>query len=536
MDRMVKTNASDRVRILILEDNPADARLSLLKLEDAGFHVDSDVACNFIEFKKLAHSKVYDSILCDYRLPDCSGREVLHWLRASDKDTPFIYVSGTLGEELAVECIKEGATDYVLKGSLERLPLALRRAISETKLRLEHAQDANLRRALEEQLRQAQKMEAVGRLAGGVAHDFNNLLMVIASCGELLRDAKNSPEVIDKYAGMIQTATDQGASLTRQLLAFSRREVLQPTIVDLNLVATEMGTMLPRLLGDDIQMKISLDPNLGRVSADRGQLEQVLMNLAVNARDALPDGGVLTIETANVWLESSTATIKGLGLPSGRYVMLVVTDTGIGMDAQTQSRIFEPFFTTKGQNRGTGLATTFGIVRQSGGDVRVESKPGYGSSFQIYLPYVAPSVEVLSAQPGSAIAPQGSETILLVEDVPALLELSSVYTRSKGYKVLTAQNGTEALQICAHYPEPIHLLITDVMMPGVSGVDVGKAALELRPNLKMIYVSGYADRLFDKTLRGSNAAFLEKPFSLETLASTIRSVLDSDHLDYQMTG
>lgn len=333
---------------------------------------------------------------------------------------------------------------------------------------------------------------------------------------------------------MIRTATEKGATLTRQLLAFSRGLTLQPTILDLNLVAKEIGNMLPRLMGENIRMVVSLDPTLGRINADRGQIEQVLMNLAVNARDALPQGGELKIETSNVSLDCNAFAIHGIDLPAGQYVMLSVSDTGIGMDSQTQARIFEPFFTTKGANQGTGLglATIYGIVKQSGGVVRVESKPGKGSTFQVYLPYLdAPvAAALLPAAPETA-ASGGTETILLVEDQAALRLLTSVYARSRGYTVIEAATGSEALDICANRPAPIHLLITDVALPGISGFVLAQAALENRPQLRVIYVSGYSEQSVDKHLLSPGSIYLEKPFSLFELGFAIRTMLDSGPIE-----
>jgi two-component system, cell cycle sensor histidine kinase and response regulator CckA len=387
--------------------------------------------------------------------------------------------------------------------------------------------DVTESRLMELQFRAAQKMEAVGRLAGGVAHDFNNVLMIISSAAHLMKSGKHDDD--DKkarYLSQIQSATEKATSLTRQLLAFSRQQVLHPTILDLNAVVSDLWKMLPQLLGEDVETVLHLASDLGSVSADRGQIEQVIMNLAVNARDAMPAGGTLTVETANAVLDGATPGRHGTENPTGDFVMLAVTDTGIGMDAQTQTKIFEPFFTTKevGKGTGLGLATVYGIVKQSAGHVTVHSEPGKGTTFKVYLPRVREK-----SAPGltfpSKPALGGTETLLLVEDESALRELASEFLRSKGYTVLEAGNRREALHICRNHQGTIHALVTDVVLPGGGGPDLAKVVLEMRPNLRVLYMSGYTDQVLSDELLGDNATFLQKPFGLETLAQTLRSLL-----------
>ncbi len=385
--------------------------------------------------------------------------------------------------------------------------------------------DVSESRLMEQQLRAAQKMEAVGRLAGGVAHDFNNVLMIISSAAQMMQGAPHDDRNA-RYLPQILSATEKAASLTRQLLAFSRQQVLHPDILDLNIVVSDLWNILPRLLGEDVEAVLHLASDLGCVSADRGQIEQVIMNLAVNARDAMPGGGKLIVETANVELDGTTLGSLGLENPVGDFVVLAVTDTGVGMDAETQAKIFEPFFTTKevGKGTGLGLATAYGIVKQSAGHVTVHSQLGKGTTFKVYLPRVQEKATPPPVSGGEPAA-GGTETLLLVEDEPALRELASEFLRSKGYMVLEAGNRLEALNLCRSHQGPIHVLISDVVLPGGGGPDLAKAALETRPDLCVIYMSGYTDQVVGSELMGGSATFLQKPFSLEVLARQLRSLL-----------
>ena len=389
-------------------------------------------------------------------------------------------------------------------------------------------EDITAHRSLQKQFEHAQKMEAVGRLAGGVAHDFNNLLMIISGYAQLLDESSADPKKVVEYATRIQDASSKAATVTRQLLAFSRKQVLEPTVLDLSHVVKDLAKMLPRLLGEDVETVMDLDPQVGTVRADRGQIEQVIMNLAVNARDAMPQGGRLTIATSNVALDASY--YQGVEVPPGQYVLLAVSDTGIGMNAETQVHIFEPFYTTKeaGKGTGLGLATVYGIVKQSHGFIWVYSEPDKGSIFKIYLPRVdvaADSDE--SLQPVQVPSTAGTETILLVEDEAALRNVCRVYLESKGYTVLEAGNAKEAMKICQSHDRPIHVLITDIVMPGLGGLELAKSALELRPALSVVLVSGYTDRPLDREAIGFGK-FLQKPFSFDALARTVRSLLDKN--------
>jgi PAS domain S-box-containing protein len=388
-------------------------------------------------------------------------------------------------------------------------------------------QDITERRYLEDQLRLAQKMEAVGRLAGGVAHDFNNMLGVILGYAELLVQRLPPEEPLRSQALEIRRTSERAAALTRQLLAFSRRQVLQPRILDLSLVVSNMEEMLRRLIGEDVHLVTAAEGDLGLVKADPGQIEQVIMNLAVNARDAMPGGGRLTIATANVELDEARAAGRP-GVQPGPYVMLSVSDTGGGMDAETLSHLFEPFFTTKEPGRGTGLglATAYGIVKQSDGHIWVMSEPGHGTSVTIYLPRVEGLVERAPALAGGDALPGGSETILLVEDEDSLRELAHEILGGLGYTVLEAGTGRAALEVAERHPGPIDLLLTDVIMPGMSGRELAAELLSSRPGARALYMSGYTDDAIIHGVLEPGLAFLQKPFPLEALARKVREVLD----------
>ncbi|MBI1789360.1 MAG: response regulator [Acidobacteria bacterium] len=386
------------------------------------------------------------------------------------------------------------------------------------------AADVSEQRRLEQQLQQAQKMEAVGRLAGGVAHDFNNLLTVITGYGQLLLHQLPAGDQAREPVDAIVKAADRAGALTKQLLAFSRRQAIQPRVLDLNESVTQLQSMLCRVIREDIRLSISLSADLGRVKADPGQIDQVLMNLAVNSRDAMPRGGSLRIETRNVELDEAFAR-RHSGVAAGPYVVLEVSDTGAGMDAATRARVFEPFFTTKetGQGAGLGLATVYGIVTQSCGHITVDSEPDKGTTFKIYLPRTSETpVEQEAAAKGPS--PRGSETILLVEDDATVRSLLAGVLEQLGYTVLVAEGGLDALLLSEEYAAPIHLLLTDMVMPGSSGDELAATLARVRAPMRVICMSGYTDGAFP--LR-PGAAFLPKPFTPDTLARKLRDVLDA---------
>jgi two-component system cell cycle sensor histidine kinase/response regulator CckA len=394
-------------------------------------------------------------------------------------------------------------------------------------VRLVVAQDVSERLLLEGQLRQAQKMEAVGRLAGGVAHDFNNLLMVIKGHTELLLNVLPPGDHVTRKVEQIERSADRAAALTRQLLAFSRMQVLQPRAINLNSVVEEMANLIPRLIGEDIELVVRCSADLGTVRADASQMEQVIMNLAVNSRDAMPRGGRFTVETSNVELDSLYRAAHPIVRP-GKYVLLAVSDTGTGMDADTQAHIFEPFFTTKEQGKGTGLglATVYGVVKQSGGFIWVYSELGQGSTFKIYLPRVdEPAASIPMVHIPSSLA-RGTETVLLAEDEQDVRDVAREFLESAGYTVLEAAGGDAALEISATHSGAIDLLITDMVMPGMSGQELARQMRGLRDGIRVIYMSGYSEHAAGEAAKcDAAAAVLTKPFSRAVLLRTVRDIL-----------
>lgn len=389
-------------------------------------------------------------------------------------------------------------------------------------------EDITERKVLEEQLRLAQRLEAVGRLAGGVAHDFNNTLGVIIGYSQLLEDPQGLTEIQNKQVKEIRKAADRAATITRQLLAFSRKQILQPRVLNLNELTAEVSKLLRRLIGEDVELVINAGSDLGRVKADPGQIEQVIMNLAVNARDAMPQGGKLVIETANADLDEGYAAGHP-PLQPGRYVMLAVSDTGCGMDAETKAHIFEPFFTTKelGKGTGLGLSIVYGVVKQSNGYIWAYSEPGQGTTFKIYLPRVEESPDTIASRTPELVLPGGAETILLVEDEGSLRTMARVFLESKGYTILEAESGQEALEIAQRHRGQIHLLLTDVIMPGMSGRKLAEAVAASRAGIKLLYMSGYTDELVTQHgILSPGTRLLEKPFTRDSLLRRVRSVLD----------
>ncbi|MFY9690598.1 MAG: PAS domain S-box protein [Candidatus Acidiferrales bacterium] len=390
--------------------------------------------------------------------------------------------------------------------------------------------DISERRRLEEQLRQSQKMDAIGRLSGGVAHDFNNLLGVIIGYAEILQERISETDSMRAPVDQIIKAGNRASSLTKQLLAFSRQQVLEPKILLLNAVVADTDKMLRRLIGEDIELLTSLDPALGKIRADQGQIEQVIMNLVVNARDAMPEGGRLVIETSNFEIDDKFARRYAYPVLPGSYILLTVSDNGIGMDTATQQRIFEPFFTTKEKGKGTGLGLSlvYGVVKQSGGYIDVVSARGKGTTFNIYLPRVAQNaVDTKTIGPDHPEELRGTETILLAEDEDTLRALTRQLLELYGYRVLEACDGNQALKLSEQTTDEIHLLLTDVVMPGLSGRALADQLKQKRPDVKIAYMSGYTgQRVGEKEILEPGSVFLQKPFTREGLARKVREALD----------
>jgi two-component system cell cycle sensor histidine kinase/response regulator CckA len=638
------------LRVLIVEDSKADAELTLLAVRQAGFDPDWTRVESEAGFRASLTPEL-DVIVSDYTMPEFDAARVLSLLGEKGYDIPVIIITGRTTEDVAVECIKQGAADYLSKDRLGRLGRTITRVLrdkedreekklaenalreSEERYRLlvasipdvtwsadgkgrnifispnvervlgytaediramrggglfaqvhpedrreaaaryealfvsgtpydtEYrirasdgkwvwirdraiatferdgvryasglASDITERKRLEAQLFQSQKMEAVGRLAGGVAHDFNNLLTAIIGYSQLLLPTFDKDDPRRNKVEEIERAGRSATSLTRQLLAFSRQQVLQPKVMDLNECVANMETMLRRLIGEDIDLVTVMSPDLGRVKADPGQVEQVIINLAVNARDALPHGGKLIIETLDVDLDEQHARDRP-DIRPGPYVMLAVGDNGSGMDAHTLENIFEPFFTTKEQGKGTGLglSTVYGIIEQSGGHIRVYTEPGEGSTFRIYLPRTEEKPEPEAKLAAREEFHENSETILLVEDDERVRTLAQQVLQMKGYAVLTATSGSQAMIESKAYDGVIHLLLTDTVMPEMSGPELAKHLLSRRPEMKVIFMSGYSyDVVAERGMNHQKTAFLQKPFTLDSLARTVRMALQSE--------
>ena len=630
---------AEALRVLIAEDSEDDALLLVRELRRGGYALTYERVDSAAAMTAALDRQSWDLVIGDHSMPHFGGLAALALVRERTLDVPFICVSGTITEEMAVNAMRAGANDWVTKGQLKRLLPAIERELREAKGRaalrateasyttlVQHApigiyrssadgrflavnaalvrmlghdsaadvlaldlardvyadpaerdrlvtrdsytehdydeveatwkrkdgrlltlqlnvrvardavgrveyyetfvRDLTDQRRLQQQLVQSQKMEAVGRLAGGIAHDFNNLLTVITSYSDLLLEDLAPTDPMRQDVEQVRHAADGAAALTRQLLAFSRQQVLAPRVVNLSAVVQSIEKMLHRVIGEDVELVTSLDPDVGAVKADVGQLEQVLMNLAVNARDAMPTGGKLTLETGNVEHDPDYAREQEAS-PVRRFVMLAVSDTGIGMDEATRARIFEPFFTTKepGKGTGLGLATVYGIVQQSGGFIWVYSEPGRGTTFKIYLPQVDAPPD--AAGVAATELPRGTETVLLVEDAAAVRAAVRQVLERQGYTVLEAPHGNAALALATAHEGPIHLLLTDVVMPGLSGRQVADQLKQLRPDTRVLYASGYTD---DAVVRHgvleAGIAYLQKPFTTGGLARKVREVLD----------
>jgi signal transduction histidine kinase/ActR/RegA family two-component response regulator len=517
------------LRILQLEDNPVDAELILTTLIEGDIPCQSQLVDTRQAFVAALKEGRMDLILADYSIPGFDGMTALILARQHCPDVPFLFVSATIGEELAIDAMHQGATDYVLKQRLGRLVPSVLRALRELDDRAERKRAEEALRQSEKQFRQSQKMEAVGRLAGGIAHDFNNLLTVIMGYSQVLSTELGPQHPLRGKIEETQKAGERAAMLIRQLLTFSRKQSLDPKVLSLNTAVTNLESLLRRLIGEDIHFVTKLDPTNGRLRADQAQLEQVLVNLVVNARDAMPKGGTLTIETAQVELTRSPV-YHLTPLPPGPYVRLSVGDTGCGMDRQTQSHIFEPFFTTKGEGKGSGLglSTVFGIVTQCGGAIDVTSRVGHGTRFDLYFPSVESEILATAPTTPSGQPQRGTETILVVEDEPSVRTLVRDELRKLGYRVIEAKNGVEACLLATQQAGSLQLLLTDVVMPGMGGQELAQHLSVIKPDLRTLFMSGYMDDIgIMAGQEEGTSSFLQKPFTPEVLARAVRNLLDA---------
>jgi two-component system, cell cycle sensor histidine kinase and response regulator CckA len=508
------------IRVLIVEDSQDDGALLVRELERGGYDVHSQQVDTSAALQSACDAQQWDIVISDFSMPNFSGTAALNLVRATHSDLPFIFVSGTMGEETAVAAMKNGAQDYFLKGNLKRLVPAVQRELRDAEERQE-------RKRLERHVHQLQKFEAIGRLAGGVAHDFNNVLGAILGWAELGYDEAQPGSRFQERFQKIREQGNRAAKLTSQLLAFARKQILQPRKINLNILINEEVNFLEKIIGDNIEIRVLAASDLHVTSADPAQIDQVLMNLCLNARDAMPDGGTLIVETCNVEIGDEYCRSHIYARP-GSYVLLSVSDTGAGMDSATVERIFEPFFTTKELGRGTGLglAIVYGIVKQHGGFIYVYSEPGKGTAFRIYLRAETGLHESDAAS--CLVKPlRGIETILLAEDHAGLRESAQQMLETLGYQVILASNGAEAYQLFAADPDRVDLVITDVVMPSLNGPDAYSKMSALRPDLGVIFTTGYtseAASLISAVEKG--ASILQKPYSLTTLSQHIRTALD----------
>jgi signal transduction histidine kinase len=506
-------------KVLVADADPGRRASVARQVRAAGF--EALEARDGPDALRLLRAGAADAALLDSQLPGMGWPVVLEQTGRGPRAVPVVLLASPGSIREAVLAMQHGARNYLTRPLTgPDLAEALREA-----LRAPLAPPPVPAAASDEQARQAQKMEAVGRLAGGVAHDFNNFLTVVSGHAEILRVNTPPDHPLRSSIEEIQRAVDRVASVTRQLLAFSRKQVLQPTVLDLNQVVVRIERLLRPLIGEHVELRLQLALGPCPVKADPGQLEQVIVNLAVNARDAMPAGGTLTIATDH----SVGGVAAGGDAPPGRWVVLSVRDTGCGMDEATQAHIFEPFFTTKGPGQGTGLglATVHGIVEQARGHIAVESDLGCGATFTIYLPEAQEPVRAAESSPGPSPLPRGTETILLLEDEEAVRGLVRRILEMQGYSVLEAHDGEHAQNLAVVHPSAIHLLITDVVMPRMSGCDVARALARIRPEMRVLYISGYTNSpLLQRTLAETKASALAKPFAAGPLARKVREVLD----------
>jgi two-component system cell cycle sensor histidine kinase/response regulator CckA len=509
---------SQPVRVLFIGENGAEAVLA--ELERGGYQPHMRKITSRQELGE-ALGEGWDVAISDFAVGDFGALDALRIIQEQRLDIPLIVVSGRIKDSEVIAALKAGAADHLTRSNLMRLNAAVEREIRAVTIRRERVR-------LEEQFRQAQKMEAVGRLAGGVAHDFNNLLTVITGYSDLLLSGRDLSAPVRSALEEIRRSAERGGALTQQLLSFSRRQPLATRTVHLNDLILQVEMMLRRLIGEDINLVTVPAAARDIVEADPGRLEQVIVNLVVNARDAMPQGGKLTIETGTIQIHESLSG-QQLGIRPGNYVTVSIVDTGIGMDEATMAHLFEPFFTTKAAGRGTGLglATAYGIIRQSGGAIGFSSQPGVGTTARIYLPMSEEKARTVTESAAAPGALSGAETILLVEDEPRVRKLIAGVLSARGYTVVEATRGAEAVRLCRERKGKIDLAVVDVVMPEMSGPDLVKLLSPLCRGMRVLYISGYTDEaIVHHGIQQSGAAFLQKPFLPDALARKVREVLD----------
>ena len=538
MERSLNTERSrlidmdgERIHILLVEDEEAHSELIRRAFQPRGENVRFTVAGSLQAARACLAESPPDLVIADLLLPDGKSIELLP--QSGEAPTfPFILMTSHGDEYVAVEAMRAGALDYVTKSetTLSDMPRVTDRALREWNHIAERRLGEEEKKRLEEQLRQSQKMEAVGQLAGGIAHDFNNLLQAILGYTELGLADIPSEESLRQDFEQIQKAAERAATLTRQLLAFSRRQLLRPVDVALNEIITDLSKILLRVIGEHIELKLNLGRALPFIHADTGTLEQVLMNLCVNARDAMPDGGELTLATQEAHIDAQTA-LDHHWATEGHYVQLSVTDSGIGMQSDVLERVFEPFFTTKeaGKGTGLGLAMVYGIVRQQDGLVRVRSQPGHGTTFDIYLPIVENALKVDEENGTDRTTARGTETLLLAEDEEIVLTLASRVLKENGYTVLTARDGEEAVRVFEANADTITLAVLDVVMPKMSGRGVHDRIKAMRPDIQVLFSSGYnTDAVHSRFVAEEGLQIIQKPYAPTDLLRKVREILDTE--------
>ena len=511
------------LHVLLLENSQENADITRATLEKDGIACQVEHVKTKTGFVAALERGGVDLVISDLTVPELNGLSAIRTVRARWPAMPFIVVSGSADGEFAVETIRQGATDYLFKQDMHRLGPAVFRALRESKARMEHQR-------LEEQFLEAQKMEVIGLLASGVAHDFNNILAVIIGYSDLVKEVLKTDHAICKYIQEIRDAAEHASGLTRQLLVFSRKQEIRSMVLDLNDVLKDLEKMLHRLIDEHVELTVELGKEIGRIQADPGQIGQVLMNLVVNARDAMPTGGRLTIMTRSVAVDENYSR-NGSELPNGNYVMLSVSDTGCGMTDSVKAHLFEAFFTTKSKGKGTGLGlvTCQTIVKRSGGFISVHSEPNKGATFEIYFPQVDQPVEKTTQMPEAGPLPRGTETLLVVEDEPVVRNLARNVLRMQGYDVLDAADGREGLQVAReHKGPPIRLVIADVVMPHMGGKMMAEWLKSCYPDLKVLFTSGYTDEaIVHHGVLQPGVAFLAKPYNPAILARKVREILDT---------